>query len=281
MSSKNKRKAPAFQLYADDFLAGTADMTAEEVGGFIRLLCHQWAKGGLPDSEERTGMMAGLMGSPSLRYVLSKFDKDPSDGLLKNKRLESVRSEKDAYLRGQSESGLKGALARWNSCRAHGDPNGERVANGVATPMANGSRNDGSPSPSPSPIKEEEAFEAKLEKQAREQEAYTVLEVLNEVSGRKYRATDGNLSIIKARLSEPGVDVAEAIKMVRRQAKIWMPDPKMSEYVRPETLFGKSKFDGYFANRDLPIQKPHPQPQLAFQPEKPKRPPGEEWKDAL
>ena len=38
-------KAPAFQFYAADFLVGTSDMTNEEVGIYIRLLCHQWAKG--------------------------------------------------------------------------------------------------------------------------------------------------------------------------------------------------------------------------------------------
>ncbi len=147
---KSKRKAPAFQLYVDDFLAGTSEMSAEEVGGYIRLLCHQWTKGGVPDDDDRAGRIAGLLGSPSLRYVLAKFQKDPSDGLLKNRRLESVRSEKEAYSKGQRESGLKGALARWGDGKTNGEMNGEPMA----TPLANGWQNDGSPSPSPSPSKD-------------------------------------------------------------------------------------------------------------------------------
>lgn len=158
MSNKTQRKAPAFQLYVDDFLAGTSEMTSEEVGGYIRLLCHQWTKGGIPDDEDRAGRMAGLLGSPSLRYVLAKFEKDPADGLLKNKRLESVRSEKEAYIKGQRESGLKGALARWgdgkSDSEANGKHDGELMATPLATPLANGCRNDGSPSPSPSPDKD-------------------------------------------------------------------------------------------------------------------------------
>jgi uncharacterized protein YdaU (DUF1376 family) len=34
-------KPPAFQFYADDFLGGTIDLTTEEVGAYIRLLCFQ------------------------------------------------------------------------------------------------------------------------------------------------------------------------------------------------------------------------------------------------
>lgn len=155
---KSKRKAPAFQLYVDDFLAGTSDMSAEEVGGYIRLLCHQWTKGGIPDDEDRAGRMAGLLGSPSLRYVLAKFGKDPIDGLLKNARLEKIRADREAYLAAQRESGKKGAIHRWGNEKGgsehDGDPIGKPMATPLATPMANGWQNDGSPSPSPSPSKE-------------------------------------------------------------------------------------------------------------------------------
>ena len=43
--SKPKGRAPAFQFYADDFLAGTMTMTNEERGAYISLLCLQWSKG--------------------------------------------------------------------------------------------------------------------------------------------------------------------------------------------------------------------------------------------
>ena len=50
---KKTRKAPAFQFYADDFLAGTLEMSQEEVGQFIRLLCHQWNRGSIPVETEK------------------------------------------------------------------------------------------------------------------------------------------------------------------------------------------------------------------------------------
>lgn len=143
-------RAPAFQFYADDFLAGTADMSAEEVGAYIRLLCHQWSKGAIPDDEERAGRIAGLVGSPSLRYVLAKFS-PCEDGQLRNTRLERVRAESAEYRARQAESGRAGAAKRWTAKRTDGKPNGGAIATLLPTPMANGYPSDSSPSPSPTP----------------------------------------------------------------------------------------------------------------------------------
>lgn len=144
-------RAPAFQLYADDFLGGTADMSAEEVGAYIRLLCHQWNKGGLPNDPDRLAKMAGLMAvpmaSPSLGYVIAKFP-PCADGQLRNERLERVRAESEAYSKKQSENGKKGAKTRWENGKTNGGANG----GAIATPMANVCPNDGSPSPSPKTI---------------------------------------------------------------------------------------------------------------------------------
>lgn len=83
--------------------------------------------------------------------------------------------------------------------------------------------------------------------------ARPVLHLLNERSGRSFRETEANLLLIAARMEEPGVDLDGIMAMVRRQCALWGPDPKMSEYLRPETLFGKTKFESYYANRNLPV----------------------------
>jgi len=149
---KKSRKAPAFQFYADDFLAGTSDMSAEEVGGYIRLLCHQWTKGAIPNDPDRAARMAGLMGSPSVGYVLAKFSLC-EDGMLRNARLEKVREEQAAFSARQSTSGKSGAQKRWSKCQNDGDPNGDpngvAIATPMATPIATAWPDDSSPSPSP------------------------------------------------------------------------------------------------------------------------------------
>lgn len=76
---------------------------------------------------------------------------------------------------------------------------------------------------------------------------------LNEKSCRRFRETESSLSVIQARLKEPGVDIEGVKAMIDRQCERWK-GTTMEEYLRPETLFGKTKFDGYYAARNLPIQ---------------------------
>lgn len=81
----------------------------------------------------------------------------------------------------------------------------------------------------------------------------TVLHILNQGSGRAFREIDSNLGFISARLSEPGVDLAGMKLMISRQCQMWN-GTTMAEYLRPETLFNKTKFDGYYAARTMPIE---------------------------
>lgn len=80
-----------------------------------------------------------------------------------------------------------------------------------------------------------------------------VLHFLNEHTGRHFRESDASLTPISQRLQEPGVDLELVKKMVIRQCRLWKCDPKMSEFLRPETLFGKTKFNSYYAAADLPV----------------------------
>ena len=125
-------------------------MSAEEVGGYVRLLCHQWSKGGLPNDEERLGRMAGLIGSPCLRYVIAKLTLC-EDGLLRHPRLERIRAENEAWRQKQADAGAKGAESRWKKGKPIGDPNGDPIGKPVATPLATPMANEWLPSPSPSP----------------------------------------------------------------------------------------------------------------------------------
>lgn len=84
------------------------------------------------------------------------------------------------------------------------------------------------------------------------EKARVVLFWLNEKAGRHYRETSDNLESIERRLSEVKGDVDGVKLMIERQCKLWNGTAQ-SEYLRPETLFGKSKFSGYYDARDLPV----------------------------
>ncbi len=61
-----KGKSPAFQFYPSDWLSSTsvALMTPAEEGGYIRLLCHEWAQSdcGLPNNDEVLAELSRLKG---------------------------------------------------------------------------------------------------------------------------------------------------------------------------------------------------------------------------
>lgn len=103
-------------------------------------------------------------------------------------------------------------------------------------------------------------------------DAVPILEFLNECTGKKFRATESNLSLISARLREPGVTVEGVQDMIRFKCHQWMGDPKMEEFLRPATLFGKEKFSNYYGS--APPIEPEPQqhtgpPSLPPEPAKP------------
>ncbi len=74
-------KDPAFLFYASDFLTGVQDLTMEERGQYITLLCIQHQKGRL------TNKLIKLTVGTVNDDVLSKFSKDDK-GHYYNERLE-------------------------------------------------------------------------------------------------------------------------------------------------------------------------------------------------
>lgn len=141
----SRRVAPAFQLYTDDFIAGTADMAPEEVGAYIRLLCYQWNRGSIPVEPERQQRLAGGCVSVAVR---SKFPPGP-DGLLRNERLERVRASADAFRQKQAEKGRISAEKRKQANR--GTNRGSTAVATVVQPLhqPEGQPEGNSPSPSP------------------------------------------------------------------------------------------------------------------------------------
>lgn len=87
----------------------------------------------------------------------------------------------------------------------------------------------------------------------------TALHYLNEKTGARFREVDSNLSLISERLRESEVTIEGVMKMVDRQVQLWK-GTKMEQYLRPETLFGKKKFDGYYALRDNAVTPDSNQP---------------------
>ena len=71
-----------------------------------------------------------------------------------------------------------------------------------------------------------------------------IVEYLNLKIGSKYRSsTQATQRLIKARFNE-GFDLEDFKQVIDNKASDWFNDKKMSEYLRPQTLFG-TKFESY------------------------------------
>ena len=139
--TKPKGRAPAFQFYADDFLAGTMTMTNEERGAYISLLCLQWSKGCVTELDIQRiclGMPTHCQGICQSKFQLG------DDGHYRNQRLEVERSKQKE----RSEKQRDIANLRWNknakAMPTHYQEDAEAYAESVPEVCF--------PSPSPSPI---------------------------------------------------------------------------------------------------------------------------------
>lgn len=92
-----KNKTPAVLLYYEDFLTGTQEMTDEEVGQYIRLLCYQNAKGHISKA------FIDRVVPTVKEYVLDKFTKD-EDGKYYNERMEAEIARRVRYSESRSKN---------------------------------------------------------------------------------------------------------------------------------------------------------------------------------
>ena len=121
-------KAPAFQFYPADFISDelVQTMSNEEIGVYIRMICHDWINGGLPDDHHRLLRLFNC-DNACLQACLPAFA--IKGGRLFNKRLMKERKKQRAYRQKQSRN----AQSRWNQPLNPVPPQCHRNAKSVPT----------------------------------------------------------------------------------------------------------------------------------------------------
>ncbi|MDX5585950.1 MAG: hypothetical protein QNK20_13740 [Aureibaculum sp.] len=97
----NMGKDPAFLFYSSDFLTGVSDLTMEERGQLITLLCLHHQKGRL------TKKLIDISVPIVSKDVMAKFIKD-KNGLYFNKRLEEEAEKRRKHSEKQSQRAIDG-----------------------------------------------------------------------------------------------------------------------------------------------------------------------------
>lgn len=123
-----KRK-PWMPLYCDDLIASTADMSPEEFGAYVRLLCHCWTRGPLPIDDKVVCRIAGcrLAVWRAIRSRFSPTTREDGSAGLSQTRLEAERFKRQRFSDERASAGKRGAASRWHGS-ANGSANGKPMA---------------------------------------------------------------------------------------------------------------------------------------------------------
>ncbi|WP_051910483.1 phage replisome organizer N-terminal domain-containing protein [Carnobacterium pleistocenium] len=83
-----------------------------------------------------------------------------------------------------------------------------------------------------------------------------VIDYLNQKADKQFRKnTSSTQKVIKARFKE-GFTIEDFKKVIDNKTADWLNDKKMSEYLRPQTLFGADKFEGYLNQESKAKKEP-------------------------
>lgn len=132
--------SPSFQFYPADFLAdeNVVMMSNQEIGCYMKLMCYCWREGSIPSDISR---IARLCGEDSLTMaelwiaISSCFEAaiDDSSRLIHPRLVRELKKQED-HKKERSDSGKKGAKARWgNAYKGNGLAN----SSAIKEPMAN------------------------------------------------------------------------------------------------------------------------------------------------
>lgn len=102
------------------------------------------------------------------------------------------------------------------------------------------------PVPVPVPKELEQARQKPRDTPFLEETAFVFSELVR-ITGKKFRPVETNFAYIRD-LLRTGVSASELIDVIRLQTQRWKDSPKMAKFIRPETLFGRKKFESYYAD---------------------------------
>lgn len=119
-------KDPAFLFYSSDFLSGVQDLTMEERGQYITLLCMQHVKGRLTRK-----LIDLICHGNATADVMAKFEAD-ENGMYFNKRLEIEIDKRRVHAEKQRDRAVNG----WNK-RKSKDTTAHATAYATAMPLEN------------------------------------------------------------------------------------------------------------------------------------------------
>lgn len=222
MSSK-----PWFAWFPADYRAKTAHLTFEQDGAYRRMLdAYYERRGPLPTQPEALYRLCSAQSESerkSVDYVAKQYFRENGGELHHTRCDEQIEREKAIHNK-WVESGRKGGLRQ-----AQGRLKGR--GKGASTISDSDSHSSLNPKTSTT-------------LSGRPDVAKRVLQFLNDKTGRHYKPVKANIEMIVARLNDGATEI-ELNQVVAKKCREWAGDEKMAIYLRPATLFNRTKFAQY------------------------------------
>lgn len=186
--------------------------------------------------------------SETVGILLDEFFTKTRDGWKSNELDKTISEYQKRAERNKLNGKSGGRPKNKDLAKPTGLPNGKQVGSD-ANP-------DGNLNHKPLTINQEP--ETNIDLLSDESDAITVLTYLNEVCSSKYKHTTvSHIENINARLDE-GHTVEDCKAVIDYKFNEWGSDSRMVGYLRPQTLFGTGKFQGYLmAAKTAPKQNKH------------------------
>jgi len=130
---------PAVLFYTSDFLTGVIDMSMEERGMYITLLCYQHQKGHI---DEKTIRFLLGYAKDNLPEVIMKHFKIDNEGKYYNARMDLEKDKRSKFVETRRENGSKGGRPAKKKGKPIGKPSGKPLGKPKDNLMGNENDND-------------------------------------------------------------------------------------------------------------------------------------------
>ena len=252
-----------YKWYPGDFLRDTLELTLEEEGAYRRLLDHyMMTEQPIPNDIHK---VRRILGNPSLQKtrkffaIFSRFFEE-KNGFFYHKKCENAL---DNILK-KKESQRANAYARWHAKSMPPDTRYQiKDIKKENIKEKKPAKKNGTAIAVLSPSTLDDSISIDWEKKSQIQKAHHILFFLNERTGQKFKtvnpsgkATASADLVIK--LSREGYVLEDFVAVINGRIAKWGTDEKMREYLRPSTLFRKSKFEDYLGENDEPANMQSP-----------------------
>jgi uncharacterized phage protein (TIGR02220 family) len=240
-----------YQRFLGDYARDTRHLSLMAHGAYSLLLDAYYAtERPLPADLDSLCRICGAINPPeraAVETIADKFFQVAQDGLRHNKRADIEIAKALPRIATARANGLRGGrpVETRDEPAGLGDgyPAGSQDEPSGKTALHQHQSSTSTPTPKVKNTVGLKPDAAQVNSERRKQAA-EIIAFLNEKAGKGFEPKGANLDFVIARLKD-GETVDDCRAIIAMKVREWTGDPKASKWLRPETLFNRTKFASY------------------------------------